>query len=332
MADQMKHLHAARLFQLPTFSKPQAGAAIIMAMLIMALSTMVISGLFLRQQVTIRSVENRLALSQTRWIERAAVDWARVILRQDARISPGVDHLGEVWALPVAETKMDETVTAGGQIDDGSTQASISGQIVDAQSLFNLANLLDNNGALVDSELTALRKLFSILSVEPGLADLVGAHLLKTRPRVFEGQTIAPQELPLKRISDLSRIEGFTSAVLAKVEGFLVALQVRTTVNLNTASAEVLSARVPNLDLGSAKAFVSARERAFFKQRSDAERVLPLGTLLPAQNWAVESQFFLVRGLVKYDRVVARSDSLLKRVNGSGNSGAFVEVLWQDRY
>jgi general secretion pathway protein K len=82
----------------------QRGAAIIMAMLIMALATVIISGLFWRQHVTIRSIENRLALSQTRWIERAAVDWARVIMRSDAALGD-VDHLGEVWALPVAETK-----------------------------------------------------------------------------------------------------------------------------------------------------------------------------------------------------------------------------------
>jgi hypothetical protein len=40
-------------------------------------------GLFWRQHVAVRSIENRLALAQTRWIERAAVDWARVILQVD---------------------------------------------------------------------------------------------------------------------------------------------------------------------------------------------------------------------------------------------------------
>ena len=95
----------------------QRGAAVITAMLVVALATTVVATLFLRESVAVRSVENRLALSQTRWVERAAVDWAKVILRSDAAAG-SVDHLGEPWAVPVAETRLDETVTAGARIGD----------------------------------------------------------------------------------------------------------------------------------------------------------------------------------------------------------------------
>ena len=55
----------------------QRGAAIVTALLVVVLATAVVSSLFVRESVALRSVENRLSLSQTRWIERAASTRAR---------------------------------------------------------------------------------------------------------------------------------------------------------------------------------------------------------------------------------------------------------------
>ncbi|MEK9719796.1 MAG: type II secretion system minor pseudopilin GspK, partial [Quisquiliibacterium sp.] len=74
---------SARLYS--HFRRNQEGAAIVTALLIVTLATTVVAGLFVRENVTLRSAENRQALAQSRWIERAAIDWARVILRADAR-------------------------------------------------------------------------------------------------------------------------------------------------------------------------------------------------------------------------------------------------------
>ena len=72
----------------------QRGAAIVTALLVVTLASIVVSGLFWREHVAVRSVENRLALAQSRWIERAALAWAQVILRADMRTGP-VDPPGE---------------------------------------------------------------------------------------------------------------------------------------------------------------------------------------------------------------------------------------------
>ncbi len=311
-----------------TSSLRQKGAAILMAMLIMALCTVIITGLFWRQHVTIRSVENRLALSQTRWIERASIDWARVILREDARMSR-VDHLGEVWALPVAETKMDETVTGGAKIDTASANASISGQIVDAQSKLNLKNLVNESG-VNQAEVACLQRLMTLLGLNPSLVNAIVTYQQSTFARVVEGKTLAPTELPLKRVADLSRIAGFDAAVIAAVEPFLVVLPQRTKVNINTTSAEIISARVPQMSLPAAKAFVANRDKKFFAQVSEANSQLPQGQSLIPDLWSVDSQYFLVRGVVKYDRVESRSDTLLERKQGAGARP--VDVIWQERY
>jgi general secretion pathway protein K len=314
--------------QMPTRREAQTGAAILMAMLIMALCTVIITGLFWRQHVTIRSVENRLALSQTRWIERASIDWARVILREDARNST-VDHLGEVWALPVAETKMDETVTGGAKIDTATAGASLSGQVVDAQSKLNLKNLL-NDGVPNQIEVAAFQQLLKLLDLNPKLAEAVVSYQQNTIPKLVDGKTIAPSELPLKRVADLSRIAGFDPAVIGMLEPFLIVLPQRTKVNINTTSAEIVSARVPQMSLPAAKAFVAYRDKNFFKAVTEATTQLQGQTLSP-ELWSVDTKYFLVRGVVKYDRVESRSDTLLERKQGASQARP-VDVIWQERY
>ncbi|UCE30239.1 MAG: type II secretion system minor pseudopilin GspK, partial [Burkholderiales bacterium] len=144
------------------------GAAIVTVLLVVTLVSVIVSGLFWRQHVTVRSVENRLALAQARWIERAALDWARVILRDDIRRG-NVDHLGEPWAVPVAETRLDETVTGGASIGTSSEEAFLAGRILDAQGLFNINNLAPG-GVPSEDEYEAFRRLLELLGQPRGLA------------------------------------------------------------------------------------------------------------------------------------------------------------------
>ncbi len=71
----------------------QRGAAVVTALLMVTLAVVIVSGMLWRQQVQIRSIENQRLTAQAAWIERAAVDWARLILRDDQRRS-NVDYLG----------------------------------------------------------------------------------------------------------------------------------------------------------------------------------------------------------------------------------------------
>lgn len=320
-----------RVVRFNTGTKAMRGAAIIMAMLIMALSTVIISGLFWRQNVTVRSIENRLALSQTRWIERAATDWARVILRQDLNIST-VDHLGEVWALPVAETKMDETVTAGAKIDNGASNASLSGQVVDMQGRFNINNLVQN-GIPNPVEIEAFAQLLTIVSQPKGLAEALVAHLVSVAPKPAAPADGSPSKnnglrgLPLKRTADLAQIKGFDSRAISALDPFVVILPVPTRININTASAEVIASRVVGLDLSAARSLVVQREKAFFTSVAKAASLLNTAQSLPDSLWSVSSGYFLVRGVVKFERVESRSDTLFER-----KPDKTIEVIWQDRY
>ena len=70
---------------------------------------------------------------------------------------------------------------------------------------------------------------------------------------------------------------GIDPAVLERLQNFVVLLPVRTTVNINTADAEVIAAVSPGLDPGAAQALVQTRQRGAYKIGSrSAQQPAPL--------------------------------------------------------
>lgn len=122
-------------------SRRQRGAAIITALLVVALSAILVSGMLWRQQVQIRRIENQRVIAQAQWIARGALDWTRMVLRSEGDTAPGITYLCGIWAVPIATTKLSEFL---GKIarPSGGDDTSLSGSIEDAQAKFNLRNLV----------------------------------------------------------------------------------------------------------------------------------------------------------------------------------------------
>ena len=76
----------------------QRGAALLLAMLILTLVATLAAGMVWQQWRAVQVEAAERARAQSAWILSGALDWARLILREDARTSSGVDHLGEPWA------------------------------------------------------------------------------------------------------------------------------------------------------------------------------------------------------------------------------------------
>ena len=127
----------------------QQGVAIITALLLTTLAVTIVASLFWQQQVQVRSIENQRLQLQKQWVLRGALDWAMLILREDARHST-LDTLDEPWAVELAETRLDQYVEDAGTATDVS-DAVLSGHVIDAQSRFNLTNLA--TAGVVDPDL-----------------------------------------------------------------------------------------------------------------------------------------------------------------------------------
>jgi general secretion pathway protein K len=278
-----------------------------MAMLVVAVSAALVSGTFLRQSAMARQVENEVAINQALRLLEGAVDWVRVILREDARTS-ATDHLGEAWAVSLEQTRLD---------NESGDPAWVSGAIEDAQSRYNLRNLSQPAGP-VDSEIAVLRKLLVMVGADARLAERVAEHVHAAFGASRTGARILPATL-----DDIAIDDAEVNEALARLRPFVTLIPVPTTLNANTAPAEVLAARFENLSLADARRLVESRDRAVFRDLQDMTRRLPDVNLgRGTEQVSVATQFFFVRGFAEYRRVRVQAVALLWR------QGARVDVLW----
>jgi general secretion pathway protein K len=307
--------------------KSQKGAALLMAMLTVALVATLASGALWQQwrQVEIESAER--ARSQTAWLMTGALDWTRLILREDALSTQaaGMDHLGEPWALPVQESKLSNFLSQDQRWQEGDAEVFLSGHITDAQSRLNVRNLVDN-GQLVPAEWASWRRLFERLNLPQQELDVFVQQLVLA---LSASRQTAPAEnraalLP-QRTAQLVWL-GLSLSTLHTLEPFITVLPETTPVNLNTASAHVLMASVPGLDLASARQMVALRERAPWNSLEAARQAWgPAGQSLDSKRHSVQSQFFEIHGRIRIDQVVQQEQALVRR------EAQQVRMLWRVR-
>lgn len=296
--------------------RSQRGAAVLLALFVATLATLLVSGLFYRQFVVLRTIENEQLAAQSRALLRGALDWSRAILRGNTQNkSVMFDGLDEPWAQPLAEMRLD-TLGASSAL---AAQATLSGGMEDAEGRLNLANLIQD-GEIVPRELEALRRLAVLMQLPPATADLIAARLLaSTAP----SSTESSRPLPLLLPSDIAAIPGLSADAVAKLAPYLVILEAPTTVNVNTAPAEVLAARIEGLDLSRARALVATRERLGHFNNLGDFRNQAGGITIDERGLAIRSNHFLVRGQIRLDRATTRMEALVKR-----DSNNIARVLW----
>ena len=313
----------------------QQGVAIITALLITTLSVTIVASLFWQQQVQVRSMENQRLHLQTKWILRGALDWARLVLKQDANDNPQYTTLTAVWNTPLAETRLDQYIERE-RVEGEVFNASLSGSIIDANSRFNLTNLSLGGRQTDPVSLAVFRHLLQVLQLDAALAD-------RTAKAVASGTTAAqvplgggPPTTPtgavsvptgttpiaIARVDDLLAIAGYTPEIVEKLREFVVVLPQSTKVNVNTASGEVLAALVPGMSLSEGNALVARRTQAYFRYLTDYTQALHSPVAMPNTNtYDIVSTYFLVRSKIRLDRAALDAEALVYRqINPQNNN------------
>ncbi len=296
-------------------SHQQRGVAIITALLLTTLAVTIVASLFWQQQVQVRSIENQRLQLQKQWILRGALDWANLILREDKKHSNGnVDTLDEPWAVPLAETRLDQYVE-NNRSDTEASDAVLSGNINDAQARLNLSNLCVN-GVISKDEVASFERLLSNQKIDAKLAQATAdllADAQKTPAVIVANQTHSPQPMNLTQIEDLLAVPGFTPAILESLKAFVIFLPTATPVNVNTAPVEVIAAKF-NLTLSDATTLIASRETSTFKDVADFNARLPGKNLAATTNQAsAASDYFLVNGKIRMNRAGLNMQALIER-------------------
>jgi general secretion pathway protein K len=313
----------------PALRYRQRGVAVIIALLLTTLAITIVASLFWQQQVQVRSIENQRLQLQKQWILRGALDWASLILREDAKYS-SVDTLDEPWATPLAETRLDQYVENGSTDGDIAT-ATLSGSISDAQARYNLTNLC-TNGIINPAEVAVFSRMLDNAHLDPGLAQAT-ANLLAAAQTKPAANTDDPRDqsgpLPmnLTQVDDLLAVPGFTPQILNQLKDYVIFLPRATPVNVNTAPAEVLAARVDGLTLADAATLIASRDTASFRFISDFTERLPNHSLSVSNLEAsVTTNYFLVNGKIRMSRAGLEVQALFER------NGASTKLVWIREY
>lgn len=299
----------------------QHGAAMLVALLILTLVSTLAAGMVWQQWRTIQVESAERARTQAAWILSGALDWGRLILREDARERGGSDHLGEPWAVPLAEARLSTFLAAdrdnNSLAENDSLDAFLSGSITDAQARWNLRRLVDATGTLVPAELRVLERLCDTAGVPGDTAGRIAAGLVKAwAPAVTaDGATREEAVIAPQRVSQLTWL-GLDTDTVARLDPWIILLpSPDATVNVLTAPAEVIAAAVDGMSVGAAQRLV--RERGGMEMRGiNIERLRGFFPADPSTNLngvGVASRYFIVQGRLRLGERVLEERSLVER-------------------
>ncbi len=337
----------------PPPSLRQRGVAVVTALLLTTLAISIVASLFWQQQVQVRSMENQRLHLQTKWILRGALDWASLVLRQDAYTSQ-YTSLDQVWATPLAETRLDQYIERE-RVEGENFDATLSGNIIDATSRYNLVNLTKDRQK-VPEQVEIFRRLLDNLRLDARLANRIADFVAQGQP---VGVPVDPSNpnppnpnppdpnppnptsvlppvppangvpIPLMQVDDLLAVQGVTQEVMAKLRPFVIVLPYgteATKLNVNTVPAELLSAIVPGMSLSQANSLVARRKTAAWRTPADFSSQAANNQQLD-DTWDIKSRWFIVQSRIRLDRAALNAESLIERTPVVSVGGG-TRVIW----
>ncbi len=329
-----KHTHTHPLPdpRRPAGSPPRtsAGIALVTVLLVVAAATIAAVSISARLQVDIRRTENLLRTDQA-WLHMlGAESWAKGVLAEDLRNSPGIDAWDEDWSEPI------QNDVEGGMVE---------GRITDRQGLFDLNRLLmppDEEAARVPGGRTLpsvvsgedvdrfKRLLINLELDELPVDELVDALLdwldEDGIPRDLGAEDDFYQSLeppystanrPMAHPSELLLVKGFTPEIYEKLAGFVTALPERVTLNVNTAKPEVLQSWFKGFQYKDAETLVDEMKTAPYHDIGDfmTEGLARFSlTTTSRDGLGVDSRYFSLHSRVTVGRSRVAMVSLLHRL------------------
>lgn len=252
--------------------KRQRGMAVVMALLLVALSASAVALMLGQQESWWHQLEHDRRRAQMRWWLDAELSWART------RFRPGVAQ------TPLRRREQDVLLQA---------------RLEDLQARLNLNALAQSRGLIDPEQLSHYRNLLLALQLSPSLADA----LVAWRGLRSAEESAAPGRRQVVRSLEhwaaLAQVPGYSAAVLARLEPYAVLLADEdNSVNLNSASPLLLRAMLPQLVSAQLDSVLAQRQQQPFRDVADFALRLKRPDLI-SRKFGVRSSWFLLHGSVQ---------------------------------
>lgn len=297
----------------------QRGVVLLAILLVVAIVTVLAVGIAHSNMVRLGLVEHRVESAQAWQIWEAGVEWSRDILREDLRRN-NYDYPGEFWARGIKDYPAE-----GGKL---------SGLMVDQQGLFNLNNLVRNGNDSAGDQ-AIFRRLLAKLGLSPDLSDALVDWIDSDSIPLAKGAENAvyaslhppyrPANALMASIAELNWVKGFDAATIARLTPYVTVLPRNTTINVNSASKELLGALLPDMDAGQVADLWHKLQDEPAKDFNAFARMLPAGVPVDSMVASTVSQYFLLDLSVTYGGTRAIGTALLDR------EGGLPQVVWRRR-
>ncbi len=290
------------------FPSSQRGVALLVALLVVALATVLIASLLDRGELGLARTRNQSLEAQASAYAQGLEAYAARVLQQDWAATGGAaDSNASMWAVPLPQTPV--------------PNGTISATMHDRNGCFNLNNLADAGGAPNPPWVEKFRRLLTALRLDPNLADAVGTWQ-DPRPGnedpYYLAQPVAYRAAKRQfiHVSELRLVKGISGDVYSTLEPHVCALPRGTKINVNTATVPVLMtlAGVTTEQLAQR---VWQEGRANYPDLAALQAIVP-GIQAESLYYGVSSSYFQARGDIMLDGQPFTFFSLIERRLGSG--------------
>lgn len=299
------------------FATRQKGVALITALLIVALATVISVGISTRLQLDIRRTSNVITSDQALLYLMEAEYWSRRILRDD-RLDNNYDHLGEDWAMEIPPLPVE-----GG---------SIQGKLSDLQACFNLNSLYQDNKIDILAQQRFKRLLQQVeepptVDLSQAIIDWIDSDSETIIPDGAEDGYYLNLEKPyrsaskaLLSVSELRLIKGFENDLLIQQsKNWLCAFGDTASINVNTAPAEVLKSLAVNMSAETVNTIIEQRQEEPSKSVQEFRNTYKLSdTIKETNGLSASSDYFLLETEANIGQARTLMYSIIKRDKEGG--------------
>jgi len=284
--------------------------ALITVMLILSLATILAVSMSSRQQLDIHRSANVFNFEQAYQYILGAESWAKQVLLRDS-IDNKTDSMKDDWAtvlppLPIEGGKM------SGKIEDLQARFNINNLVFDGkpQKLYvdRFKRLLRN--IELNEDMVAVMIDWVDLNQETGFSGAEDNEYLNLSPAYrTANQTMAD-------ISELLLLKGVDMESYEKLLPYVCVLKSNTDINVNTASAEVLSSIVKNITLEDAKTLVEDRNKEIYKKLDDfIQHPVLKEKKVNKEGLSVSSDYYQLNSIAQIERITVEYVTVLNRIN-----------------